>query len=179
MILTKDQLKYLTREITPEESQYVAQVSQIYAKSAEYGTCGSEEHDEVKDLVILAVNKFKAYAIKFDEVATANGVDTYNSIGDLARSVKYYINDMVDSILPTIRYIFNIDTDYQIYSNLTLPVGLDPYELINEVKEMVFELINYLKSRNDLFDDLQVLRLKFEDMSKIICDYCYKLRLAK
>lgn len=177
---TKDQIRMLTQEITPEQSQYVAQVSNIFNNVAPAtGSTGDQQKDDVRDICILFVNKLKAFAVKFDDASAAQGSNCGTEIGSQLRSITYIINDMCDQILRFIRNIFNIDANESVYTNLTLPIDPDPLVLINELKDCMYEMINYINSREEQFDDISVIKAIIKRQVIDICEYCFRLRLSK
>lgn len=177
MILSKDQIKYLTREITPEESQYVAQVSNIFNTTAGYDTnTGSPMKDEVRDIVILGLNKLKSFHVKFDETANKNPYDYCTSE---ISNIRWTTGDLVDRLLPVVRGIFNIGPDETIFCRLDIPVDTDPLVLINDLKDAVYELINYIKAHEETFSDISIIRKRLEEYAVTVCEFCYRIRLAK
>lgn len=183
MVLDKDDIRYISQNINPEEAQYVMGVSTILNDVGnEYkARVSSNEysHDDYKEgnekymqEDILMINKLLAYSNKFLNCTYACKSDNYKyKIQDFQWSIK----DTIDNCMKILSVKYGQNTNL-IY-NLEIPSNSDPLVLLNDLKEQVFDYI----AKCEYADGAEnyVLGKFLEEFLKRICSAIYDFRLAK
>ena len=158
MILTKEDIKNITQEISPIQAQYVRGLGEIINDVRENAPA-LEEKGQLDDIIFVA--KIMAFADKFKMLHWAAFSMAYHEkideFGDELESVKDAISENIQSIIGQ----FNGDE----ITKLELPIQNDPLQLINELKICVvnwFELhkddMEYEGCRNILSGFIEVIR---------------------
>ena len=167
-IITKDQLKNITQQITPEQSEYVRGVKQILVdlQDGEY----RKPKDEIsKDIIFVA--KIMAFADKFKQLHWASYSMSYHKtiddFGDELESFKDAIAENIQSVIGQ----FNGDE----ITKLELPIQNDPIQLINELKICVANWFELHK------DDMEYegCRNLLSGFLEIVHRYIYLFRICK
>lgn len=183
MILDKDQLKYITQAITPDQTTYVAQVSNILnsipeEKCKEYSYCDSENKAAVVENPlqddILFLNKIQAFMIRLRDIQWIISVENLKyKLDDLHWRTQEFLN----IVMPIFRQAYQYED--QIFSNLILPKETDVLTIINDLKDTVFEFINKKYACNCDTAERQSIKAEAQNYLTQICKMLYEYRLAK
>lgn len=190
-ILNKDDLHYITQNITPEEAQYVAGVSTLMNDVGnEYKSRwnNADNTDDEKNMVekeckevqanILIISKLFAYNAKFANAVYACKSDTYKyKIQDM----QYYLKDTIDECIKVLQSNPYYENQELLY-NLTLPIDNDPLTLLNSMKETVYDYLattDMNKQKNIELAEDRALCNVLDGLLRRICKSIYEVRLAK
>lgn len=134
IILTKDDIRNITQNITPQEAQYVMDIN-----STLDDTKANDKNSD--DIIFLA--KLIAFEKAFRAVDLTTTNNTYKAyITDFSWTLKSFTEEMYQIIQSIIG-----EVEGAAISQVELPVSHNPLELINEIKIM---LQNWLeKHEND------------------------------
>lgn len=186
MILSKEDVKYISQNINPEETNYVMGVSTILNdvgneyKSRYEDTPveqkPSEEKINQEAMVttedILLLNKLIGYSNKFINATYACKTEQY----------KYRIQDyqwrLKDTIEKSMRIMsLKYGQDFNIVYNIEIPGSNDPLVLINDIKEMLF---NYV-AKAEMSDNAEdwCLHKIMQEALQATCESIYEFRLTK
>lgn len=162
MILTKDDIKRITQDITPEEAQYVMDI-----KSTLTDTHAVEKTAD--DIIFLA--KLLAFEKKFREAEqTPDNMDYKRELQNFGWILLDYVNNMSQIIQSIIGEI-----EGSTLSDVALPVSNNPLELINEVKILVQNWIVKHKDDKEYIGS----NAKSSEFLANVHKYIYTFRLAK
>lgn len=190
--LTKDDIQYITRNISPAEVQYVTGVSTLlhdvgneYKSRFEDETCCDNDEqccdkqscDEVCANVLL-INKLLSYNTKLVDTTYAVKSETYKArITDF----QWCLKDCIDNCIMILRSNPYYDNQDLIY-NLQLPVESEPMALICSLKDTVFDYLSCADIKKDKTIDLaedRVLRGLMDELLRRICKAIYDFRLCR
>ena len=161
-ILSKQDIKNITQNISPEEARYVNDIRSTITDS----NANSETADDVIFLAKLLAFKNKFYTNKL-----VDGNYNYkNVIGDFYWILHDYTDNMFQIIQSIIGEIQGADL-----AEVKLPVSDNPLELINEVKIMIQNFVNKHKEDNEYIGAVS----KSSDFLATVHKYIYNFRLAK
>lgn len=165
-IIDKDTIKYITTSITPEETEYVAGVSNVYDAVANSPVISDENSDDV-----LYIVKLHAFKYKFDMLIKTEKNQVYRKhIQDLYFALGYYIDNATEYVQSIIGQLTN-----DMFKKLNLPISDNPLEVVNELKQCVNNFVDYHK------DDVEYkgMELMNIDIIKTIHTAIYNFRLSK
>lgn len=135
-MLSKDAVKYITQNITPEEVQYVADIKQICDDCEDCG-CDEKQCDDV-----VYVTKIIAFADKFRALHwAADNMSYHRALDDFCNELEEYKDAIAENIQSIIGQFSGKE-----FTHISLPVSNDPLEIINELKICVN---NWLKCHKE------------------------------
>ena len=168
MILTKDDLRTLTKEINPQQAEYVRGLGEIINDVRENAP-ELEEKGQMDDIIFVA--KIMAFADKFKQLHWASYNmsfhKTIDEFGDELESFKDAIAENIQSVIGQ----FNGDE----ITNLLLPIQNDPIQLINELKICV---VNWFELHKDSME-YEGCRNLLSGFLEVIHRYIYLFRICK
>lgn len=184
MILDKDQLKYITQAITPDQATYVAQVSNILDNVSQNNiscnniNCGvsDSKNNEMSPFEddILILNKVQAFQAKFKDIQWLLNTETLRYKLD---SLYYNCSSFLNESIPLFRSAYQY-TD-NIFSTLTLPENNDVLDILNEFKDEIYSYINKkYESHNETPERLSIKQHAMQ-LLQDICKCLYEYRLAR
>lgn len=205
-ILTKEDLHYITQNITPEEAQYVAGVSTllndvgneyISRYSEESNISDDIENKEAAEVIqvlakekqdkqqntqeevaanILILNKLLGFHAKFANAVYACKTTAYKS---LISDFEWQFKESIDEcvkILKSNPYYNNINFAY----NLQIPVDSEPLTLICGLKEIIFDYLQTDEISTDIKTaEDRVFTKVLDNLLRTVCKYIYEFRVAR
>ena len=164
-LLNKDEVRYVTQEITPEEVQYVADVKCVYDECAEKG-CTEEQSED-----ILYVTKIIAFADKFRVLHwAAVNMSFHKTIDDFYSEIEDYKDAIAENIQGVVGQFRGCE-----FTDIKLPLSDNPLEIINELKICVQ---NWMKLHEDDIE-YEGCRNATSTFLETIYKYVYLFRLCK
>ena len=153
-VLTKDQIRQITQEITPEQVQYVADVKCIGDECAalcadgcpcegecEEGKCCCDA-DELGENVVFICKLF-AFCDKLRVLHwAATNMSYHNALDDFLEEFEKYKDAIAENIQGACNFKFKPED----FTQITLPVQSDPICVLNEVKQC---LDSFLKKHEE------------------------------
>lgn len=161
-LMDKDAVRYITQNLTPEETEYVAGISQTLKDT--------NAPEEIKDDIIF-VNKLIAFSDKFQNLHwAADNLSYHTSLNEFRRELEIYKDDIAENIQSIIGQ-FNGNQ----FTKLELPIGENPLDIINELKMCVHNWFELHK------DDIEYegCRNSTSAFIETIHKYVYIFRLCK
>lgn len=164
-LMSKDVVRYITQNITPEQVQYVADVKEVCKQAEE---CGCDEK-QCND--ILYVTKIMAFSDKFRTLHwAAESMSLHKCIDEFIDEIEEYKDAIAENIQGVIGQFKASD-----FCKIELPVNDDALCIINELKQCVH---NWLKCHTDdvEYEGCRSLTSSFlEEIHK----YVYLFRLCR
>lgn len=130
--LSKSDLEYITKNITPEETQYVTDIA-----STLYDVQKNCDILEDKDDDIIYITKLLAFNAKLNILYTvANSASADKNIQEYRNTlydIKYQLDDYVRNIMENIQSIIGVIEQSQL-NKVDLPISDNILEILNELK---------------------------------------------
>lgn len=142
--LSKNDVEYITKHITPEETQYVTDIA-----STLYDVKKNCDNDKIvgrEDDIIFLSNLFAFQAklgILYNTTSDYDGSQYRNNICD----VKYTLEDSIRMLSENIQSITGV-IDKSCFTKIELPISNNILEILNELKQCVHNW--YLKKENNM-----------------------------
>ena len=179
MNLTKEDIKYISQNMSPQDAQYVMGVSTLmndignqYIDQVNSKQMDKKEFQEIYNDVLL-VNKLVAYCNKFLASQYACKTEQYKF---RVQDFQWLLKDAIDNCMRLL-YTKYGDTGNVLY-NLPIPAENDPLTLINDLREIVYTYVTNDGIQENQAED-RVLNMVLNDLLKAICKAIYDFRLAK
>lgn len=168
MILSKESVKAITQQITPEQADYVRGIKQIIVDLHD-GEYRKPKEEISKDVIFVA--KIMAFADKFKQLHWASvSMDYHKTIDDFEEELEEFKDAIAENIQSVIGQ-FNGDE----ITKLELPIQSDPLCLINELKICV---VNWFELHKDDME-YEGCRNILSGFLETIHRYIYLFRLCK
>lgn len=160
-------VKAITTAIQPEEAEYVADIKGIIDDCEECG-CTDQECED-----IIYVSKIMAFADKFRLLHwAAKNHSSHVVVDDFCKAIE----DYKDAIAENIQAIIGqFKADEILFHEIKLPIGDNPLDIINQLKQVVVNWFNSTK------DDMayEGCRNSTSSFIEMIYKTIYLLRLCK
>lgn len=125
-LMSKEAVRYITQNITPEEVQYVADVKCVCDDCKEIG-CTEQQCDD-----ILYVTKLIAFKEKFQILHwAAENMSMHKAIDEFFEELSEYIDTIAENIQSIIG---QFSANNKQFNKIELPISENPLEIINELK---------------------------------------------
>ena len=183
-MLTKEDIKYISQNINPEEAQYVMGVSNIlndvgneYKSRYNDDITINNEKPNIPQLGnilddILIINQIIAYNAKMQSSPYVCKTDNYKY---KVQDIQWQLKDAMDQCVKILMSKYG--NDYTIIHNLEVATSCDPLVLLNDLKELIFIYLNKAAQAECAED--YVLKNILDELLKNICKSIYECRLAK
>lgn len=126
-LMSKDAVRYITQNITPEQVQYVADVKSVCQKAEDCG-CDEKQCDD-----IIYVTKIMSFSDKFKTLHwAADSMSLHKCIDELLEELEEYKDAIAENIQGIIGQFKASD-----FCKIELPVNDDALCIINELKQCV------------------------------------------
>ena len=123
-LMDKDTVRYITQNITPEETEYVAGIKSTIDDSK----CEPQKCDDV-----IYLTKIIAFYTKFNNLASVTPNNQYKMhIQDFIWRLQQYKEDIFEVVQSIIGVLQGSDI-----TKIELPISDNPLEIINELKQCV------------------------------------------
>ena len=123
-LMDKDTVRYITQNITPEETEYVAGIKSTIDDSK----CEPQKCDDV-----IYLTKIIAFYTKFNNLASVIPNNQYKMhIQDFIWRLQQYKEDIFEVVQSIIGVLQGSDI-----TKIELPISDNPLEIINELKQCV------------------------------------------
>lgn len=167
--LSKSDIEYITKNITPEETKYVTDLASTLYDTRNNSNISSDNMDD-----IIYITKLLAFAAKFSVINNtldhASSSDYKSRIMDFKYIIEFYLEEIQSNIQSIIGVINKSDLN-----KIELPMSDNPLEIINELKICVNNWYT-LHADNIEYEGCRYLTAKFlSDIHRFI----YLFRLAK
>ena len=124
-LIDKDAVRLITQHITPEETEYVAGIKNVIE---EVNSNENIDNDDCDDVIFLT--KIMAFADKFKNLHwAAKNMSYHKAIDEFCDYLEEYKDAIAENIMSIIGQF-----DGNKITRLTLPIGDNPLEIINELK---------------------------------------------
>lgn len=133
--LSKSDIEYITKNITPEETQYVTDIaSTLYDVKKNCNISDDREDDIIYLTKLLAFNaKLSTLYTISSAASVSNDEQQYRS---LICDIKYQFEDYVRNIMENIQSIVGV-IEQSTLNKVELPVSDNILEILNEIKQCI------------------------------------------
>lgn len=167
-VLDKNSIRVITQGIEPEQVEYVAGVGNILSDLQNQYPEIIEEGQE-DDVIYVA--KIMAFADKFKNLHWAAVNDAYHkALDDFWEELETYKDDIAENIQAIIGQFAGDE-----FTKLELPVGNNPLDIINELKQCVQNW--FVLHKDDI--EYEGCRNATSGFLEVIHKYVYLFRLCK
>lgn len=132
--LSKSDIEYITKNITPEETQYVTDIaSTLYDVKKNCNISDDKEDD------IIYITKLLSFSAKLSTMYTISSTAVTSDeqqYRNLITDIKYQFEDYVHNIMENIQSIIGV-IEQSSLNKLELPVSDNILEILNEIKQCV------------------------------------------
>lgn len=171
-MLTKDQIKYITKNIQPDEASYVFNAANVMNNAANVECTGKECNPVDFPDAILLVNQLIAISNKLLDCHTCIRSNDYrNYIQELQWSLRDYIQEFIKKL----KLLYGFDTNI-VSSDFKLPLDNDPIEIVNVLKELLNKYLN--EHQNDNSDLNRVINDEMTHFLSKVINSVYYFRMA-
>lgn len=126
-LMSKEAVRYITQNITPEQVQYVADIKAVCQNAEECG-CDEKQCDD-----IVYVTKIMAFADKFKTLHwAADSMSLHKCIDEFMEELEEYKDAIAENIQGIIGQFKASD-----FCKIELPINEDALCIINELKQCV------------------------------------------
>ena len=164
-LIDKDAVRIITQNITPEETEYVAGISNIISdlKNTEV------DEDNCDDVIYVA--KIMAFADKFRALHwAARSMSYHKALDDFYDEIEKYKDEIAENIQSIIGQFTGKE-----FTKLELPIDDNPLSIINELKICVTNWLNLHKDEEE-YIGCESLTTAF---LAVVHKYIYLFRLCK
>lgn len=173
-LLSKDAVKYITQNITPEQVQYVADIKNIYNDAEEElkdKNCENCNKECVCEEIVF-LTKIIAFSDKFRALHwSAKTMSYHNALDEFCDEIESF----KDAIAENIQSIIGQFEGFE-FTTIKLPIDNNPLVVINELKVCVN---NFLKCVSECGEEYEGVRNILSGFLETVHKYIYIFRLCK
>jgi len=170
-VLDKNDVRQITIALSPEQAEYVAGISSIRQEIKNDNPELDEITSDKLSEDVIFITKIMAFADKFKNLHwSANSMDYHKALDDFGEELEEYKDDIAENIQSVIGQFSSNEI-----TKLELPVGEDPLEIIDELKNCI---VDWMELHMDNME-YEGCRNASSDFLEIVHKYIYLFRLCK